>query len=42
LARDLTTILGSNYQIVSARLYDQFGGTHRVEAILALEKKGSA
>jgi len=42
LARDLTTILDSNYQILSARLYDQFEGTHRVEAIVALEKKGSA
>ena len=42
LARDLTTILDGNYRILSARLYDQFGGTHRVEAIVALEKKGSA
>jgi len=42
LARDLTTILGNDYQILSARLYDQFEGTHRVEAVVALEKKGSA
>jgi tRNA/tmRNA/rRNA uracil-C5-methylase (TrmA/RlmC/RlmD family) len=42
LARDLAPILARNYEILSARLYDQFGGTHRMEAIVTLERKGSA
>ncbi|HTD52204.1 MAG TPA: TRAM domain-containing protein [Thermoanaerobaculia bacterium] len=42
LARDLAPILARNYGILSARLYDQFAGTHRVEAIVTLERKGAA
>jgi len=42
LARDLPAILAQNYRISSARLYDLFAGTHRVEAIVTVERKGPA
>ena len=37
LARDLPAILARGFQIRSAKLYDLFRFTHRVEAVVALE-----
>ena len=38
LARDLAAILPEGWEIVSARLFDLFAFTHRVEAVVALER----
>ncbi len=38
LARDLPAILADGFRIRDARLYDLFALTHRVEALIALER----
>jgi len=38
LARDLPAILAEGFRICDARLYDLFALTHRVEALIALER----
>lgn len=38
LARDLPAILAEGFRIRTARLYDLFALTHRVEALVALER----
>jgi 23S rRNA (uracil1939-C5)-methyltransferase len=40
LARDLPAILASGFRVAAARLYDLFAGTHRIEAVVALEREG--
>lgn len=39
LARDLAVILADGFQIAEARLFDLFGLTHRIEAVVSLERK---
>jgi tRNA/tmRNA/rRNA uracil-C5-methylase (TrmA/RlmC/RlmD family) len=41
LARDLAALTGSGLSIASARLYDLFPLTHRVEAVIALSASGA-
>ncbi|MEP7132440.1 MAG: class I SAM-dependent RNA methyltransferase, partial [Acidobacteriota bacterium] len=38
LARDLAAIRPEGWEIVSARLFDLFAFTHRVESVIALER----
>jgi 23S rRNA (uracil1939-C5)-methyltransferase len=40
LARDLPAILEKGFRISGARLYDLFAATHRIEAILVLDRRG--
>jgi tRNA/tmRNA/rRNA uracil-C5-methylase (TrmA/RlmC/RlmD family) len=42
LARDLPAILEEGFRIVAARLYDFYLFTHRIEALVALERAGPA
>ncbi|MFN2634356.1 MAG: class I SAM-dependent RNA methyltransferase [Thermoanaerobaculia bacterium] len=42
LARDLAAILPEGWEIVGARLFDLFALTHRVEAVVALERNRAA
>ncbi|MGH9398841.1 MAG: class I SAM-dependent RNA methyltransferase [Thermoanaerobaculia bacterium] len=42
LARDLPVILGAGFSIASASLYDLFAFTHRVEAVVVLDRKKPA
>ncbi|HEY4231781.1 MAG TPA: class I SAM-dependent RNA methyltransferase, partial [Thermoanaerobaculia bacterium] len=39
LARDLVALRGTGLEIVRTRLYDLFAFTHRVEALVALERR---
>ena len=38
LARDLPAILREGFSVTSARLYDLFAFTHRVEAMIVLDR----
>ena len=40
LARDLPAILSRGFRISAARLYDLFAATHRIEAIVVLDREG--
>jgi 23S rRNA (uracil1939-C5)-methyltransferase len=42
LARDLPAIRSEGFEIIAARLYDLFAGTHRIEAVVALERRESS
>lgn len=42
LARDLAVLLAEGFAVSSARLYDFFAFTHRIEAVVALSRRGAA
>jgi 23S rRNA (uracil1939-C5)-methyltransferase len=39
LARDLPAIFACGFRLTTARLYDLFAGTHRIEAVVALDRR---